>query len=188
MNNASLFKTKADWREWLNHNHVASSGLWLRLAKKNASVTSITYGEAIEVALCFGWIDGQKKPESDAYWLQRFTPRRPKSIWSKINCAKALGLIEQGAMEPAGLAEVERAKADGRWDNAYDGARTIQMSKDLEAALTENSEAAEFFKTLNSQNRYAILFRVTTAVKPETRAKRIKYFTEMLARREKPNP
>lgn len=185
MDDVILFPTKSDFNDWLTANHSKSKGLWLRLAKKSSPVPSVTYIEAIDVALCFGWIDGQTKSDSPTHWLQRFTPRRPKSIWSKINCAKALALIEQGAMQPAGLAEVARAKADGRWENAYEGASTIQVPDDLQAALLANPFADTFFKTLNSQNRYAILFRVTTAKKPETRAKRIAEFTAMLARGEK---
>jgi uncharacterized protein YdeI (YjbR/CyaY-like superfamily) len=185
MDDIFLFSTKADFQNWLAKNFAASSGLWLLLAKKNAPETSITYAEAIDVALCFGWIDGQKKPESSTHWLQRFTPRRPKSIWSKINCAKAEALIEQGAMQPSGMVEIGRAKADGRWDKAYEGSRTMQVPPDLQIVLNTNPEAAAFFKTLNNQNRYAILFRVTTAVKPQTRAKRITQFVEMLGRGEK---
>jgi uncharacterized protein YdeI (YjbR/CyaY-like superfamily) len=188
MNDCQLFESKAAWQKWLASNNNTSHGLWLRLAKKGSGETSVTYPEAIDIALCWGWIDGQKKPESDLFWLQRFTPRRPKSIWSKINCAKVEVLIEQGAMQPSGLIEIERAKADGRWDNAYEGSRTIQVPDELQAALDANPKAAAFFKTLNSQNRYAVLFRITTAVKPETRAKRIEKLVVMMELGEKLYP
>jgi uncharacterized protein YdeI (YjbR/CyaY-like superfamily) len=182
------FKTKAAWHDWLASQHNTSTGLWLRLAKKGSGETSVSYAEAVDVALCWGWIDGQKKPESETFWLQRFTPRRPKSIWSKINCAKVEAMIEQGVMQLAGQTEIDRAKADGRWDSAYEGSRTIQVPDDLQLALNANPKAAAFFKILNSQNRYAVLFRISTAVKPETKAKRIETLVAMLARGEKIYP
>jgi uncharacterized protein YdeI (YjbR/CyaY-like superfamily) len=141
---------------------------------------SVTYREAIEVALCYGWIDGQKKSESKQHWLQRFVPRTSTSIWSKINRAKALSLIARGEMKPAGLKEVERAKASGRWKVAYDSARSARVPSDLQAALDANAKAKAFFATLTGQNRYAVLFRIQTARKAETRARRIRTFVQML--------
>lgn len=182
------FCQQTEWEVWLNTYHLTSSGVWLRLAKKGAEATSVTYVEALEVALCYGWIDGQKKGESEHYWLQKFTPRSPRSIWSKINREKALRLIQDGRMQPAGLAEIERAKVDGRWEAAYDSQRSATVPADLQAALDSNQQAKAFFETLSSQNRYAVLFRIQTAKKAETRAKRIRQFVEMLARHEKLHP
>jgi uncharacterized protein YdeI (YjbR/CyaY-like superfamily) len=176
------------WSEWLASHHASSVGVWLKIAKKGSKSTSVTYGDALEVALAWGWIDGQKGKLDDTTWLQRFTRRGPKSIWSKINCAKALALIDTGRMKPPGLAEVERARKDGRWESAYDSQSRATVPLDLEAALAANPRAAAFFKTLESHNRYAILFRVHTAKKPETRAARIEKFVAMLARHEKLHP
>jgi uncharacterized protein YdeI (YjbR/CyaY-like superfamily) len=156
----------------------------MEIAKKGTGVESVTHAEALEVAICFGWIDGQRKALDETYFLQRFTPRRPRSKWSKINRAKATELIERGEMRPAGLEEVERAKADGRWDAAYDSHSTATVPPDLQQALDANPKAKEFFATLNSQNRYAILYRVGDAKRPETRARRIAQFVEMLAKGE----
>lgn len=179
------FATPRAFETWLAKNHEKSAGLWLRIAKKGAGQTSVTYAEALEVALCYGWIDGQKgKGDDDTTWLQKFTPRSKRSIWSKINREKALALIEAGRMKPAGLREIERAKADGRWEAAYDGQRTATVPDDLAAALAKNAKARRMFETLNSVNRYAILFRIGNAKKPETRARRIEQFVEMLARGE----
>lgn len=183
-----LFPEQAAWAAWLAKKHGTSPGVWLRLAKKSAGKPSVTYAEAIDVALCYGWIDGQRKSDSDAYWLQRFTPRSKKSIWSKINRQKALSLIESGQMKASGLEEVERAKSDGRWKAAYDSARTASVPKDLAAALDLNVKAKAFFSTLNGQNRYAILFRIQTAKKAETRTKRIQTFVQMLENGEKLHP
>lgn len=179
-----LFADLAAWRAWLADHHAdCADGLWLRIAKKEARPKSLTYAEAVEVALCFGWIDGQKKGGDAGVWLQRFTPRRAHSMWSKVNCAKAEELIRSGSMQPAGMAEVQRAKADGRWQAAYDGQRTSTVPDDLRAALAGNDVAREFFATLDSRNRYAILHRLQTAKRPETRARRLATFVEMLARR-----
>jgi uncharacterized protein YdeI (YjbR/CyaY-like superfamily) len=183
-----LFEDKRAWADWLERHHADSPGLWLRHAKKASALTSISYGEALDVALCYGWIDGQKKSYDDSSWLQKWTPRGPKSIWSKINRDKALKLIEDGLMQPAGMAAIERAKQDGRWDAAYDSSSTAIVPSDLQAALDHNPAAGEFFATLNKTNRYAILFRIQTAKKPETRAKRIEEFIAMLARHEKLYP
>lgn len=174
-----------EWENWLELHHEKSQGVWLRIAKKHAGQVSVSYAEALETALCFGWIDGQKKTLDEHYWLQRFTPRRPRSIWSKTNCKKAQALIEQGRMQPAGLKEIALAKEDGRWANAYDSASTMTMPEDLALALDAEPAAAAFFATLDSANRYAVLWRVQTAKKAETRAKRIRQYVDMLARKEK---
>lgn len=183
-----LFDTAADWAQWLAQHHTTTAGVWLKIAKAGAQATSATYAQALEVALCYGWIDGQKKADSDTHWLQRFTPRGARSIWSKINRDKALKLIDAGLMQAAGLREVERAQADGRWDAAYDSAKTADVPDDLQAALDASPQAKAFFATLNKQNRYAILFRVQTAKKAETRARRIAQFVDMLTRHDKLYP
>jgi uncharacterized protein YdeI (YjbR/CyaY-like superfamily) len=183
-----LFEDKHAWAAWLGQHHADSPGLWLRHAKKASGLSSVSYAEALDVALCYGWIDGQKKSYDDSSWLQKWTPRGAKSIWSKINRDKALGLIEGGQMQPAGLAAIERARQDGRWDAAYDSSSTATVPSDLQAALDGSPEAGAFFATLNSTNRYAILFRIQTAKKPETRAKRIEEFIAMLERHEKLYP
>ncbi len=178
------FASAQEWTAWLAEEHRSSDGLWLKLAKKGTGIASVTYAEALDVALCYGWIDGQKGSAEEGYWLQRFTPRRPRSKWSKVNCAKAAALIEAGRMQPAGLLEVERAKVDGRWDAAYAPQSTATVPDDLQQALSANAVAADFFATLNSTNRYAILFRIHDAKRAETRARRIAKFVEMLARGE----
>lgn len=183
-----LFSNKKAWDKWLKANHLMSSGIWMELAKKTSATPSVTYAEAIEIALCYGWIDGQKKARSADAWLQKFTPRGRRSIWSKINREKALALIENGRMKPAGLAEVERAKKDGRWEQAYDSPGSATVPPDLQAALNRNTHAKAFFATLEGRNRYAILWRVQTAKKAETRAKRIELFIGMLERGEKIHP
>jgi len=183
-----LFEDQDAWAAWLESNHADSPGLWLRHAKKASDLASVSYAEALDVALCYGWIDGQKKSYDESSWLQKWTPRGAKSIWSKINREKALKLIEQARIQPAGLAEVERAKQDGRWEAAYDSHSTATVPDDLQAALDSNAEAGAFFATLNSTNRYAILFRIQTAKKAETRAKRIREFIGMLERHEKMHP
>jgi uncharacterized protein YdeI (YjbR/CyaY-like superfamily) len=182
------FESPDAWAAWLADRHASSAGLWLKVAKKGTGIASVTYAEALDVALCYGWIDGQKGRAEEGYWLQRFTPRRPRSKWSRINCAKATALIEAGAMQPAGLREVERAKADGRWEAAYEPQSTAAVPDDLQQALAGNDEAREFFSTLDSANRYAILFRIQDAKKAETRVRRIARFVEMLARHEKLHP
>ena len=188
-----LFKSAKAFEAWLKKHHATSDGLWLKIAKKGADEPSVTYPEAIEIALCWGWIDGQKKGLDDRHFLQRFTPRRARSIWSKINVAKVAALVEAGRMQPSGQAQVDAAKADGRWAGAYDGARTSTVPDDLQAALDANPRAKAFFATINASNRYAVLWRVQTAVKPETRARRIEQLVEMLGRGEvvhifKPKP
>ena len=179
------FSSRAAWEEWLAKNESDPDGLWLQLAKKGSGIESVTYAEALEVALCHGWIDGQKRSFDDDYWLQRFTPRRARSKWSKVNRAKALELIERGEMKPAGLREVELAKADGRWDAAYDRQGAATVPDDLQAALDANDSAREFFATLDSANRYAVLYRIQDAKRPDTRARRVEKYVAMLAAHQK---
>ena len=186
MNDSTLtVPTQKKWVAWLERNGSASSGVWLRLAKKGAEDPTVSYAEALESALCFGWIDGQKRAESEHYWLQRFTPRTAKSIWSKINRAKAKVLVASGRMRPAGLLEIDRAKRDGRWDAAYSPASKAVVPDDLRVALDANRKAKAFFATLDGKNRYAVLFRIHISKKPETRAKKIARFVEMLSNGEK---
>jgi uncharacterized protein YdeI (YjbR/CyaY-like superfamily) len=175
------FPTAAAWNAWLAEHHASASGLWLKIAKKTALEGTLSYAEALDEALCFGWIDAQKRGLDDDYWLQRFTPRKRVSRWSKINTQKAEALMAAGRMHPAGLAEVENARADGRWAAAYAGARTSTVPDDLAAALAGNPAAAAFFATLNSVNRFAILYRIGTVKRPETRARKIERYVEMLA-------
>jgi uncharacterized protein YdeI (YjbR/CyaY-like superfamily) len=182
------FASQGDWETWLGKHHRTSKGLWLKMAKKASGIDSINYAEALDVALCHGWIDGQKGALDDTFWIQKFTPRGPRSKWSKINVDKALALIEAGRMQPAGLAEIERAKSDGRWEQAYDSQSKATVPEDLQRELDENPEAAKFFATLDSANRYAVLYRVHEAKKPETRARRIEKFVAMLNRHEKLHP
>lgn len=178
------FKDAAAWESWLAKNHRAADGIWMRLAKKASGIKSITYPEALEVALCYGWIDGLKKPESATTWLQRFTPRRSRSIWSEINRNKALGLIEGGRMKPAGLEEVERARRDGRWDAAYASPKSATMPPDFQKELNRHPKAKAFFKTLTRTNSYAIMWRIQTAKRAETRERRIRTYIEMLEKGE----
>jgi uncharacterized protein YdeI (YjbR/CyaY-like superfamily) len=182
------FASREEWRAWLGSEHATSTGVWLKLAKAGSDNASVSYAEALEVALCYGWIDGQKARFDSDHWLQRFTPRKPRGRWSRINRDKATALIERGEMEPAGLREVEAAKADGRWDAAYAGQRTATVPEDLQQALDANPAAAAFFAALDSANRYAVLYRVQDAKKPETRARRIEKYVEMLAAGEKLHP
>ena len=180
----SLFKNARVFETWLKKHHASSDGLWLQIAKRGADEPSVTYAEAVDIALCWGWIDGQKKGLDDQHFLQRFTPRRARSVWSKVNVEKVATLIAAGRMQAPGLAQVEAAKADGRWARAYDGARTSVVPEDLLAALDAQPLAKAFFATLNASNRYAVLWRIQTAVKPETRARRIAQLVGMLARGE----
>jgi uncharacterized protein YdeI (YjbR/CyaY-like superfamily) len=175
------FGSAADWREWLAGNGATAAGVWLKTAKKGAPEPTISYAEALEEALCFGWIDGQKGPLDGHYWLQRFTPRKPGSKWSKINTDKAATLIEAGRMQPAGLHEVERARADGRWDRAYASQATSTVPDDLRQALAANPAAAEFFETISRVNRYAILYRIQSVKRAETRVRKIEQYVQMLA-------
>jgi uncharacterized protein YdeI (YjbR/CyaY-like superfamily) len=179
-----LFATQAAWAVWLEKNHRESTGLWLRLAKKGCGSRSVTYGEALETALCYGWIDGQKRGESDEAWLQRFLPRSARSIWSKINRGKVDALIATGQMKAAGLEAVERARKDGRWKAAYDSPKGAKVPEDFQAALDKNPRARKFFLSIDGANRYALLFRIQTVKKAETRARKIGEFVEMLERNE----
>ena len=183
-----LFERQKDWAAWLDKNHAAASGVWLKLAKKASGDKSVTYDEALEAALCYGWIDGQKKSYDESAWLQKFTPRGAKSIWSKINREKAQELIRSGRMKLAGLAAVESARQDGRWDAAYDSPGRATVPDDFQMELDRNPKAKAFFDTLNSANRYAILWRIQTAKKAETRARRIQQFIRMLEKHEKLHP
>jgi uncharacterized protein YdeI (YjbR/CyaY-like superfamily) len=169
------------WAAWLAAEHDSAPGVWLKIAKAGGGAETVSYPEALDVALCHGWIDGQKRPLDERFWLQRFTPRKARSRWSKRNRARAEQLIASGEMAPAGLREVERARADGRWEAAYDSHATATVPPDLQAALDEHPAASEFFAGLDSANRYAILYRIQEARRPETRARRIATFVAMLA-------
>jgi uncharacterized protein YdeI (YjbR/CyaY-like superfamily) len=173
------------WRSWLAKHHADSSGVFLVLSKKGTTKpTNLTHDQALEEALCYGWIDGQANPRDELTWRQRFTPRRRRSLWSKRNTVIVEQLTEAGRMHPAGVSEVERAKADGRWEVAYAGPAGIEVPSDLAAALAAKPKAQKMFGTLNKQNRYAVLYRITTAKRAETRAKRIAQLVDMLARGE----
>jgi uncharacterized protein YdeI (YjbR/CyaY-like superfamily) len=180
-----LFASQAQWAAWLEKNHRNSQGVWLRLAKKGSGLRSLTYPEALEVALCYGWIDGQKRGESEQAWLQRFLPRSAKSIWSKINRNKATALIASRKMKSAGYEAVDAAKKDGRWDAAYDSPKGARVPEDFQQALDANPQARMFFEDLDRANRYAVLFRIQTVKKAETRERKIREFVEMLARNER---
>jgi uncharacterized protein YdeI (YjbR/CyaY-like superfamily) len=184
----ALFDSQEAWRDWLDKQHSESSGVWVRIAKKGSRHPTVSYAEALDVAICYGWIDGLKRPLDDEFWLQRFTPRRGKSKWSQVNVTKATALIASGLMQPAGLRQVELAKADGRWEAAYPSHSTATVPDDLAAALDAEPEAREFFENLNSTNRYAILYRVQDAKRPETRASRIAKFVAMCAAGERLHP
>jgi uncharacterized protein YdeI (YjbR/CyaY-like superfamily) len=176
-----VFEDPAQLDAWLHENGARETELWIKFAKKSSGLTSINYDQALDIALCHGWIDGLTRSVDESYYSQRWTPRRPRSKWSKRNCGKVEELIAAGKMLPAGLAEIEKAKADGRWEAAYAGPSTIEVPQDLIDALKENPKAAKAFETLNSQNRYAILFRIHDAKRAETRQRRIAQFVEMLA-------
>ncbi len=180
-----LFAAPPELEAWLEENHERPDGFWLKVAKKGSGERSVTYAEALELALCFGWIDSQKRGHDEKFFLQRFTPRRPRGRWSRINRDKAEELIAGGAMRPAGLVEVEAAKADGRWEAAYEGQRTAKVPDDLQRELDDNEAAREFFATLDGANRYAIVYRLNDAKKPETRERRLHKFVAMLERGEK---
>src|SRR6266568_8050236 len=197
-----LFKSKQDWAAWLEKNHRKSAGLWLRLAKKvpptlrksrrvgqpQSGLRSVSYKEALDVALCYGWIDGQKRPENEKAWLQRFVPRSARSLWSKINREKALALIASGEMKAAGLEAIENAKKNGRWDAAYDSPSGATVPDDFQAALNANPRAKGFFETIDRANRYAVLWRIQNVKKAETRARKIREFIGMLERNERIHP
>jgi uncharacterized protein YdeI (YjbR/CyaY-like superfamily) len=181
------FASAEAFEAWLAAEHATSDGIWIEFAKKGSGVPSVTYEEAVEIALCFGWIDGQlKRSEEEGFYRQRFTPRRARSKWSQINVGRAEALIAAGRMRPAGLAEVERAKADGRWDDAYSPPSRMEVPDDLRVALDASPAAAERFEALSRSSRYAVLFRIHDAKRPETRARRIAQVVERLARGEAP--
>jgi uncharacterized protein YdeI (YjbR/CyaY-like superfamily) len=182
------FADAAALESWLAQQHASSPGVWLKIAKKGSGATGVSYQDALEVALCYGWIDGQKGALDDEYWLQRFTPRKPGSRWSKINTEKAAELIAAGRMRPAGMREVELAREDGRWDAAYAGQRSVAVPEDLERELAGNEAARAFFATLSGVNRYAILYRIADAKRAETRARRIAKYVAMLAAHETIHP
>ena len=174
------FDTAAGWEAWLDQNHASSPGVWLTLAKKGSGATTVSRADALELALCYGWIDSQAATIDDRFWKQRFTPRRRRSKWSQVNCAAAEALIAAGRMKPAGLAEVQAAKEDGRWDAAYAPPATITVPADLQERLDTEPAAQAFFDGLSSRNRYAILYRIADAKRPDTRARRIEKFVRML--------
>ena len=182
------FATPQDWRDWLQANHATTTELTLKLYKKASGIPSITWEEAVIEALAFGWIDSTKRPGGPDHWFQRFSPRKARSGWSQKNRTHVEKLIAEGRMTPAGLAQVQAAKADGRWDAAYAGGKDAEVPQDFLDALTRNPEAAETYKTLNAQNRFAIYYRLTSAKRPETRAKRFADFIDMLARGERIHP
>jgi uncharacterized protein YdeI (YjbR/CyaY-like superfamily) len=175
------FRDAPAFERWLERNHGDSPGLWIKIAKRDSGIASVTHAEALDVALCYGWIDGQRRALDGTHFLQRFTPRRAKSMWSVINREKVARLTAAGQMRPAGLREVERAKADGRWDAAYAGQRTATVPDELQRLLDRNNKARAFFESLDSRNRYAFIWRVQEAKKPETRVKRAEKFVAMLA-------
>lgn len=182
---AIAFPSSIELRKWLERNHADPGGVWLRFSKRGAPVRTISYAEALDQALCFGWIDGQRRPLDSHYWIQKFTPRRPKSGWSKVNTEHAERLIKSGEMTPAGLSAIEAAKKDGRWDTAYDSPANATPPVEFLEALNKNAKAKAFYETLNKANTYAILYRIQTAKKPETKARRIQQYIEMLERHEK---
>lgn len=179
------FRTPADWQTWLQANHALPEGIWLKIAKKDSGVTSVNYQEALQVALCYGWIDGVANKLDDQFYVQKFTPRRPRSVWSKRNVGIVEWLIADGKMQAPGYKAIEEAKADGRWANAYDSPGMMTIPEDFIAELKKDEQAYNFFTTLNKTNIFSIAFRLQTAKKPETRYKRIKEIIEMLSRNEK---
>lgn len=182
------FASRAEWESWLEANHERADGVWVKFAKKASGIETVVYADAVEAALCFGWIDGLAKSVDEQRYRQRFTPRRARSKWSQINRARAEALIASGAMRPAGLREIERAKADGRWEAAYPSPSKIEVPDDLRAALAASPAAAHFFEKLDATNRYAVLYRVHDAKRADARARRIEQFVAMLARGEKIHP
>ena len=179
------YRSLQEWEAWLVKNHSTSQGIWMRLFKKATKQESITYAEALDVALCYGWIDGQKKSYDQDSWLQKFTPRRARSVWSKRNTEHIARLMKAGKMKPAGMKAVDAAKADGRWDAAYDSPSNTTMPEDFLKELAKDKKAEAFFETLNKTNKYAIAYGLQSAKKQETRAKRMKVFLTMLSKSEK---
>ena len=180
------FESQSTWEAWLAKNHQKADGVWIKFAKKASGIPSVNYAQALDVALCYGWIDGHLKRVDDDYYIQKFTPRRARSKWSKVNISKVEKLIAEGKMKTAGYAEIERAKADGRWDAAYDSPSTATVPPDLEAALDKNKAAKELFGKLTSGQRYSILYAIQDAKRPETRVRRIEKFVTMLSKGERP--
>jgi uncharacterized protein YdeI (YjbR/CyaY-like superfamily) len=183
-----VFENEARFEAWLCAHHATCKGLWLKIAKKGTAAGALTHAQALEAALCHGWIDGQKASFNERFWLQRFGPRGPRSRWSKINCEKALNLIKAKRMQPAGLAAIEAARNDGRWESAYEPQSRAEVPEDLKAELDRNPAAAAFFANLDSHNRYAILYRLGSAKRPETRLRRLAQFVDMLNRNERIYP
>jgi uncharacterized protein YdeI (YjbR/CyaY-like superfamily) len=179
------FKTQNDFSDWLENNYTNEKGIWLRFYKKNSGVPSITYEQALEVALCYGWIDGQVKKYDELSYIQKLTPRRSKSIWSKRNVERVIKLEKDGKLKPSGILEIEKAKADGRWGIAYDSPANMIIPEDFIVELSKNPKALEFYNNLNKTNKYAITWRIQTAKRPETREKRMKSILEMLNKGEK---
>ncbi len=175
------FPDRTAWSTWLTEQHESSPGVWLKIAKKASGIPTVTHPEALEEALCYGWIDGQRLPHDESFFLQRFTPRTKRSKWSQVNRDKVTDLIEQGRMKPAGLAQIEAAKQDGRWEAAYAPQSSQAIPEDFQRALDQNPKANEFFKTLRGARRYSFLYRIQDAKRPETRARRIEQFVQMLA-------
>lgn len=178
------FQSEQDWENWLEANHDAHAGVWLKLAKKASGIPTVSMNEAIDVAICFGWIDGQRLGYDDTWYLQRFTPRRPRSRWSEINVERVRRLIDDGRMRPAGLAEIDRAKADGRWDAAYPRASSLEVPEDLQKAVDADSRAAAAFASIKASDRYQLLYRLHHTTAPETRARIIQGFVASLSRRD----
>ncbi len=179
------FASAEAWEDWLEREHAASDGVWIKFAKKGSGVASVAYPEAVEVALCYGWIDSQMKSLDERFYVQKFTPRRSRSKWSRINRDKIEELTKAGRLKPAGLAEVDLAKADGRWEAAYASPSTVEVPPDLQEALDASPRAAQFWAGLNKANRYAIVYQLEDAKKPETRERRLAKFVGMLERGEK---
>ncbi len=175
-----FFKDAQQWSAWLAEHHTEQAGVWLKYAKKGSGIESLNYAGALDEALCYGWIDGQAKSIDETYYLQKFTPRRPRSLWSKRNVGKIAELTKAGRMKPSGLAEVEAAKLDGRWDQAYDGPANITVPPEFQAVLDANPTAKEFFESLNKTNRFAVLWQIQTAKRPETKQARIQKLLAML--------
>jgi uncharacterized protein YdeI (YjbR/CyaY-like superfamily) len=180
-----FFETSKEWKDWLHKNHASAKGVWLRFYKKASGVPSLDHAKTLEVALCYGWIDGQANSYDEQSYLQRYSPRRPKSLWSKKNIDNVTRLVAEGKMKPAGMKEIEAAKADGRWEAAYDSPKNMQIPEDFLKLLAKNPKAKKFYQTLNKTNLFSIGWRLQTAKKPETREKRMKVIIEMLAKGEK---
>ncbi|AZS15104.1 YdeI/OmpD-associated family protein [Paenibacillus lutimineralis] len=183
-----IFNGQQDFEDWLAHHHETSEGIMLKIAKKNSTISTVSYSEALDCALCYGWIDSRKEKGDEETWLQRFTPRKARSIWSKVNKEKAEALITSGRMKSSGYKAIEVAKQNGQWDKAYESQSKFTLPEDFASELNKNSQAKEFYDMLDSQNKFAIVFRINNAKKQETREKRIEQFISMLERHEKIYP